>query len=632
MANYPTSLDTSSTLPNPSDANTLNNPDHPTLHTTENQAIIALETKLGTGGSTPTANAFLIGSGTGSSAWGNSAPAGTVVGTTDTQTLTNKTLTSPSISNPTLSGTLSGTYTLGGTPSFPSNIVTTSGTQTLTNKTITSSSNSLTINESSLSFSNNTTANASTSAHGLLPILPGDPTKYLDGTGNYSAPGIGSGWVNLGQTLTYATNNGSKEFTVTSGSDLTSTLSAGMKLSVTRSVTPPTKCMAFASASSEYATNASPTGITFTAAFTCEAWVYLNSYPSSTGGGVIGRTDNSTGGFALFINSAGQVVIQYGSSSAFTNFYSNQSIPLNQWVHIAGVVSSVSSKTGSVYINGTSVSTSSSLTAATALTQTSNLSIGAFGAGVANSFLNGYVSEARIWSVAQSSASILAYMTVNLSGTQTNLVALYQGNGNFNDGTSNANNLTATNGAIATQASNPYNPTEYAEITNVAYASPTTTLTLNTGAFGTIPNQTLNSAQYSTARLPYGFPVNLSELTLPELSPLSASNGGVQSYVNTGSAGGTVYWINLGGIKLLWGVLGALTVGANSGSTYSINIPSGVFTAVPTSVQYNAVCGSATPFGIYSGGGNSTTLLNMTIYNSSSGSFTYYPFVFAIGT
>ncbi len=48
-----------------------------------------------------------------------------------TQTLTNKTITSP-----VLSGTITGTYTFGGTPTFPSTVVTTTGTQTLTNKTI----------------------------------------------------------------------------------------------------------------------------------------------------------------------------------------------------------------------------------------------------------------------------------------------------------------------------------------------------------------------------------------------------------------------------------------------------------------------------------------------------------------
>ncbi|MGE0289695.1 MAG: hypothetical protein AB7I42_25605, partial [Bradyrhizobium sp.] len=57
---------------------------------------------------------------------GKTAPSGTVVGTTDSQTLTNKTLTAP-----VLSGTVTGTYTLAGTPTFPATVVSTTGTQTL---------------------------------------------------------------------------------------------------------------------------------------------------------------------------------------------------------------------------------------------------------------------------------------------------------------------------------------------------------------------------------------------------------------------------------------------------------------------------------------------------------------------
>lgn len=62
---------------------------------------------------------------------------GAPVGTTDTQTLSGKTLTAPTINGATLSGTLIGTYTIGGTPTFPASVATLTGTQTLTGKTLT---------------------------------------------------------------------------------------------------------------------------------------------------------------------------------------------------------------------------------------------------------------------------------------------------------------------------------------------------------------------------------------------------------------------------------------------------------------------------------------------------------------
>lgn len=55
-----------------------------------------------------------------------------------TSTLTNKTLTAP-----VLGGTITGTYTLGGTPTFPSTVVSTTGTQTLTDKRLTSRVNTV---------------------------------------------------------------------------------------------------------------------------------------------------------------------------------------------------------------------------------------------------------------------------------------------------------------------------------------------------------------------------------------------------------------------------------------------------------------------------------------------------------
>lgn len=323
-----------------------------------------------------------------------------------------------------------------------------------------------------------------------------------------TTPG-GNGWTIIPYTATYGANNGNKEFTVTYPLDLTPTLSAGMKMQHTRGTTAPTQCMAFTAASSQYASKSSPTGITFTSAFTCETWIKLNSYT-----GQIqyfgGRTDNSTGGFAFGCTAAGQLYILYGASSSFTTLTSYQSLPINRWIHVAVSISSVSSKTAIMYINGTSVPFATG-GSATTLTQTGNLFVSG---NVTNTYLDGEASEFRIWSAAQSQANIQTNMAISLTGSETNLVALFQGNGNFNDKTSNANNLTASGGALATQVANPYNNIEYAEIVSVSYSSPNTTITLNTGDFGSMPNMTLTNPQYSTTENPFGLPQGVNGASL----------------------------------------------------------------------------------------------------------------------
>lgn len=67
--NFPGSADDGTTLPNPTAVNKTNSPSHSSIHSNGNDAIKAIEAKLGTGASAPTNNTLLRGNGTGTSTW-----------------------------------------------------------------------------------------------------------------------------------------------------------------------------------------------------------------------------------------------------------------------------------------------------------------------------------------------------------------------------------------------------------------------------------------------------------------------------------------------------------------------------------------------------------------------------------
>lgn len=114
--NFPALIDSPT---NPTATNLVTSPAHHTQHGFANDAIVALETKVGIDGSAvnTTIDYKLSGVTTGDKA----------VSKTGTETLTNKTLTSPTITNKTSTGT-------------------DAGAETLTHKTITDSTNTVTAN------------------------------------------------------------------------------------------------------------------------------------------------------------------------------------------------------------------------------------------------------------------------------------------------------------------------------------------------------------------------------------------------------------------------------------------------------------------------------------------------------
>lgn len=84
--NYPGSLDTSTQQPSPSASTEMDDSgfEHDVVHANHSGAIIAVETKVGTGASTPVADSVLGGTGSGTSAWTTTPTLGGLTVDTDT--------------------------------------------------------------------------------------------------------------------------------------------------------------------------------------------------------------------------------------------------------------------------------------------------------------------------------------------------------------------------------------------------------------------------------------------------------------------------------------------------------------------------------------------------------------------
>lgn len=150
------------------------------------------------------------------------------VGLTDSQTLTSKILTAPTISGPTFSGTILGTYTLGGTPTFPSSVATLTGSQTLTNKILTSPTiNGPTITNATISadsYTGFTVSNTGT-IYGIS-VSTGQVSSALTMTNTLAV----SGAVTLSSTLA---TSGQPAFQTATAPPAAGANTAGIKMSST---------------------------------------------------------------------------------------------------------------------------------------------------------------------------------------------------------------------------------------------------------------------------------------------------------------------------------------------------------------------------------------------------------------
>jgi hypothetical protein len=110
-------------------------------------------------------------------------------------------------------------------------------------------------------------------------------------------------------------------------------------------------------------------------------------------------------------------------------------------------------------------------------------------------------------------------------------------------------------------------------------------------------------------------------------------SGQVQSQANAGSAGGTIYYVNLGGIKIAWGLTANQTIGgaAPASAPVGITFPTSFFSTIQSAIALPGPTGG-TQYAFLSTASISASAwsINFNIINGSAGVFGAYWFV--IGT
>lgn len=349
------------------------------------------------------------------------------------------------------------------------------------------------------------------------------------------------GWSPLGQTPNTITNNGNRSYDLVFNSvDLTSTLSEGMRMKFTRTVTAPTQSTEL-NGTTQYWSKTSAVSLgTFTDDFCAGAWVYLTSYAAA---GIISRY-NGTSGWTLYLNTSGQVILQgnNASGSNFRNVISSQSIPLNKWVYVSAQLD-MSAHTASttqsyVMIDGVDVpaTVAQGGTNPTALVQAGDLQVGAYNGGA---FFPGKIAQAWYSSakITQANQKLIYSQGITTADTATYaMVSAFSFNGVATDlNTTNANNLSATASAGYTSDS-PFaggsgayetaGTTEYAIISSKPSFSTNTTVTVQVPTGGAIPTSGgVSAVSYSTQAEPYGFPKSSDQWAVYMINRFNAQQG-----------------------------------------------------------------------------------------------------------
>lgn len=337
----------------------------------------------------------------------------------------------------------------------------------------------------------------------------------------------GGGWDPISGTVTAVTNNGQRSYDLAVSADNTASISPGMKLRTTRTVAAPIRCTSL-NGTNQYYSKSSPSGLTFTDDFCAGAWIKMSSYNAADM--IVISRYNGTSGWRLYIGSDGSIIFAGYNASVNNISYvqSYNAVPLNRWVHIAAQLDmsafTATPTTSYIMMDGQNIPVQALRggTAPTALVQAGSLEVGSSNGGTTpfpGKIAQAFISSAKI---TQANMKLISSqgLTAALVSTHSIASAFSFDNSLTDLNTTSANNLTANNSAVATNADSPFgnqaggtisSTLDYAVVTKITAS----TITAQVPEGCTVPTSGgLDATNVSSVDKPYGFPAQKGKWTI----------------------------------------------------------------------------------------------------------------------
>lgn len=383
-------------------------------------------------------------------------------------------------------------------------------------------SSGITIDDSNnISGINNTTGNDTNLVTGTAGN-DGDMVKY-DANGDAIAStltetALETSWIDA-PALTFSAM-AYPHFQVQATGDTTSQISKGTKIKFDQTGAGSNTNSLTADGTNDYAsiTDASQTGLDITGDISLEAWIKIEE-PTGSDMCIVSRygTTSNHRAYQMYVDSTtSSLAVAFSSDGTFNTSGSAQvytadiTLPAEEWIHVA-ITFDISTETCKMYYNGDEVANTKikgTTLGASIYNTPEDFRIGAIeGGGSVTQFFRGKIAEVRAWTDIRTETEIRENFNKNLAGTETNLVGYWKLDNNYNDTTSNSNNLTSSGSPV-------FNTTPPEQLTRSSFygvvveesVSTDTTYTIYPGRNNSIRSgETISNPKYSYAKDPVGF-------------------------------------------------------------------------------------------------------------------------------